>query len=310
MPDDCRIMVVIPCLLNSKKRIDEIVAQMEAAAWANPQAGIYFTILGDLAESESKTRPEDGELTQYVQQAVQRLGKSFCRTEEGGKFHVMVRERVFYKEDNKWMGAERKRGALIELNRAIIEGRLPHVHYVLTVDADTIIPINAAIKMAQIMHHPLNRPQVSYVRSEPIVTKGYALLQPAVTPAGLDREHATHFEALYCDDMGYDSYQCKTSDFYFDICNEGIYTGKGMYDPYVFNGILEGRFRENSILSHDLIEGSFLRTAFVSDVHLYDHFPRSYGGYVKRQHRWLRGDWQLLPFRKKRVSGRRRRHEK
>lgn len=302
LPDDCRIMVVIPCLLNSKKRIDEIVAQMEAAAWANPQAGIYFTILGDLAESESKTRPEDGELTQYAQQAVQRLGKSFCRTEEGGKFHVMVRERVFYKEDNKWMGAERKRGALIELNRAIIEGRLPHVHYVLTVDADTIIPINAAIKMAQIMHHPLNRPQVSYVRSEPIVTKGYALLQPAVTPAGLDREHATHFEALYCDDMGYDSYQCKTSDFYFDICNEGIYTGKGMYDPYVFNGILEGRFRENSILSHDLIEGSFLRTAFVSDVHLYDHFPRSYGGYVKRQHRWLRGDWQLLPFRKKRFQ--------
>lgn len=302
LPEDCKIMVVIPCLLNSKKRVNEIVKQLEAAAWANPQPGIYFTILGDLAESESKTRPEDAELIKYAQQAVKKLEKNFGAYEEGGKFHVMIRERVFYKEDNKWMGAERKRGALTELNRAIIDGRLPRINYVLTVDADTIIPINAAIKMAQTMHHPLNRPQVSYVRSEPVVTKGYALLQPAVTPTGLDREHATPFEKIYCDDEGYDSYQCKTSDFYFDICNEGIYTGKGMYDPYVFNGILEGRFRNNSILSHDLIEGSFLRTAFVSDVHLYDHFPRSYGGFVKRQHRWVRGDWQLLPFRKKRFE--------
>ena len=301
-PEDCRVMEVIPCLLNSKQRVDEIIRQLEAAAWANPQTGIYFTILGDLAESKSKTRPEDREITQYAQQAIRRLERSFNTPEEGGKFHILIRERIFYKEDSKWMGAERKRGALTELNRAIIEGRLPRVNYVLTVDADTIIPINTAIKMAQIMHHPLNRPQIRYVRSEPVVTKGYALLQPAVTPAGLDREHATPFEKLYCDDEGYDSYQCKTSDFYFDICNEGIYTGKGMYDPYVFNGILEGRFRENSILSHDLIEGSFLRTAFVSDVHLYDHFPRSYGGYTKRQHRWVRGDWQLLPFRRKRFE--------
>ncbi|MBS5570366.1 MAG: hypothetical protein KHX22_03705 [Clostridiales bacterium] len=302
LPEDCKIMIVIPCLLNSKKRVDEIVKQLEAAAWANPQTGIFFTILGDLPESESKTRPEDEELIQYARRAVRNLKRSFPRREESEKFHVMVRERVYYEKDRTWMGAERKRGALIELNRAIIEGRLPRVNYVLTVDADTIIPIDTAIRMAQILHHPLNRPQISYVRSEPVVTKGYALLQPAVTPAGLDRQHATPFEKIYCDDEGYDSYQCKTSDFYFDICNEGIYTGKGMYDPYEFNGLLEGRFRENSILSHDLIEGSFLRTAFVSDVHLYDHFPRSYGSFVKRQHRWVRGDWQLLPFRRKRFE--------
>lgn len=298
LPDDCKIMIVIPCLLNSKKRIDEMISQLEAAAWANPQKGIYFTLLGDLPESDTKTRPEDRELTEYARQAIRRLEKSPGGTEDGGKYHVMIRERVFYKEDGKWMGAERKRGALTELNRAIIDGSLPRVQYVLTVDADTIIPINTAVKMAQIMHHPLNRPQISYVHSEPVVTKGYGLLQPAVSPAGLHRENETPFTRIYCEEEGYDSYQCKTSDFYFDICNEGIYTGKGMYDPYVFNGILEGRFRENSILSHDLLEGSFVRTAFVSDVHLYDQFPRSYASYVKRQHRWLRGDWQLLPFRK------------
>lgn len=302
LPDDCKIMIVIPFLLNSKKRLDEIASQIEAAAWANPQKGIYFTMLGDLCESDSKTRPEDAELTEYARIAVKKLEENMGGTEEGGKFHLMVRERVFYKEDQKWMGAERKRGALIELNRAIMEGSLPHVNYVLTVDADTIIPINTAIKMAQIMHHPLNRPEVSYVKSEPIVTKGYALLQPAVTPAGTDREHATLYEKVYASDEGYDSYQCKTSDFYFDICNEGIYTGKGMYDPYVFNGILDGRFQNNSILSHDLIEGSFVRTAFVSDVHLYDHFPRNYGSTVKREHRWIRGDWQLLPYRRKRFA--------
>ena len=129
LPEDCKIMIVIPCLLNSKKRVDEIVKQLEAAAWANPQTGIYFTILGDLPESESKTRPEDEELIQYARRAVRNLEKSFPRREESEKFHVMVRERVYYEEDRTWMGAERKRGALIELNRAIIEGRLPRVNY-------------------------------------------------------------------------------------------------------------------------------------------------------------------------------------
>ena len=293
LPEDCKIMIVLPCMITSKKRVDEMIKQLEAAYWANPQEGIWYTLLADLPESTTKTTPEDRELIQYAKTETEKLGERFC---------ILVRERDFYKEDNKWMGYERKRGALIELNRAIIKGELPKVNYVLTVDADSVIPINTAVKMAQIMYHPLNRPQISYVKGEPVVTKGYGLLQPAISLSGLDRENTTIFEKIYSDEVGFDSYGCKTSDFYFDVCAEGIYTGKGMYDPYVFNGVLDGRFKRNSILSHDLLEGSFVRTAFVSDVHLYDSFPRSYGGYIKREHRWIRGDWQLLPFLGKRFE--------
>lgn len=293
LPEDCKIMIVLPCLLNSRKRVDEMVKQLEAAYWANPQKGIYYTLLADLPESSTKTTDKDSEIISYARQQTEKLG---------GNFRLFIRERTYYKEDNKWMGFERKRGALIELNRAIINGDLPKVNYVLTVDADTIIPINTAIKMAQIMYHPLNKPHVDYVKGEAIVTRGYGLLQPTVSPSGLDRENSTIFEKIYCEDTGFDSYRCKTSDFYFDVCQEGIYTGKGMYDPYVFNSVLDGRFENNRVLSHDLLEGSFVRTGFVSDVHLYDSFPRTYAGYVKREHRWIRGDWQLLPFLGKRFK--------
>ena len=305
LPTDCKIMIVLPCLINNKNRVDEMVKQLESAYWANSQEGIFYTLLADLPESATKTTQEDSEIIQYAKKEVKKLqDKIFSESDKhkANRFNILIREREYYKEDNKWMGAERKRGALLELNRAIIEGDLPKVNYVLTVDADTIIPINTAIKMAQIMHHPLNKPEISYTKGEPIVTKGYALLQPAVKNSGLDRENSTLFEKMYSNDFGFDSYASKTSDFYFDVCHEGIYTGKGMYDPYVFNGLLEGRFKKNSILSHDLLEGSFVRTAFASDIPLYDNFPRNYAGYVKREHRWLRGDWQLLPFLRNRFE--------
>lgn len=302
LPEDCPVMIVIPCLLSSKKHIDAIMKQIEAAAWANPQEGMCYTVLADLPESTSRTRPEDAEIENYAKTCVERLNQRLNGLLGSARFHIMIRKRAFYEKDNKWMGAERKRGALLELSRAIINGSLPRVKYVLTVDEGTVIPINTAVRMAQIMHHPLNRPKVTYEGSEPVVTKGYALLQSAVSPSGLDRDKASLFEMLYSDDNGYDSYQCRTSDFYFDICHEGIYTGKGMFDPYIFGGLLDGRFKENSILSHDLIEGSFLRTAFVSDIHLYDGYPKNLAAFAKRQHRWLRGDWQLIPFMGKRFE--------
>lgn len=305
LPENVKVMIVLPCLINSKKRIDEMMYQLEAAAWANPQDGIYYTLLADLPEGKSKTNSQDSTLIQYANMQIEKINKKFnllLEHAEKKRFHILIRERVFYEEDNKWMGAERKRGALIELNRAVINGTLPKVNYVLTVDADTVIPVNTAVKMAQIMHHPLNKPEINYINGEPVVVNGYAILQPAVSLSGLEREKATLFEKIYSNETGFDSYQCKTSDFYFDVCHEGIYTGKGMYDPYVFNAITDGRFKGNSILSHDLLEGSFLRTGFVSDVHLYDSFPKTFGAYVKREHRWIRGDWQLLPFMGKRFE--------
>jgi len=160
LPADCKIMIVLPCLINNKNRVDEMVKQLESAYWANSQEGIFYTLLADLPESATKTTQEDSEIIQYAKKEVKKLqDKIFSESDKhkANRFNILIREREYYKEDNKWMGAERKRGALLELNRAIIEGDLPKVNYVLTVDADTIIPINTAIKMAQIMHHPLNK---------------------------------------------------------------------------------------------------------------------------------------------------------
>ncbi len=298
LPEGLRIMTVIPCILSTEEHTDEIMREIEAAAWANPQEGIYYTVLADLPESDTRTRPEDARAQEYARKLTDSLNRRFMRIRGTDEelFHILIRGRVFYEKDKKWRGYERKRGALTELNRAVINGTLPRVDYVLTVDEGTVIPVNTAVSLAQIMHHPLNRPEVTYIGAEPVVTKGYAILQPAMSHSGLDRENATLFEKIYSDDSGYDSYQSRTSDFYFDICHEGIYTGKGMYDPYIFNGILEGRFKEDSILSHDLLEGSYLRTGFASGIHLYENFPKSLAGHSARLHRWLRGDWQLLPF--------------
>lgn len=289
LPEDCTIMIVIPCLISSKSRIDNMIYQLKAAAWANPQKGICYTLLADLPESSNITTEKDGELIQYAKKSIEKAGENF---------YIHIRSRVFYESDKKWRGYERKRGALIELNKKIINGELPKVKYVLTVDADTIIPINTAIKMAQIMYHPLNQPKVTYVKGEPIVTKGYAILQPNVKSIINEKSKTTLFQRIYAGKAYYSSYDSVASDFYSDICYEGIFTGKGMYDPYIFNGILEDRFPDNTILSHDLLEGSFLRTGYASDVYLYDDYPSNYNGFMKRQHRWMRGDWQLLSVMK------------
>ena len=291
LPQDCTIMIVLPCLINSKNRIDNMVMQLQAAAWANPQEGICYTLLADLPESRNITSEKDSTLIKYAKKSIEKLGD---------RFHICIRTRVFYESDKKWRGYERKRGALIELNRKIINAELPRVKYVLTVDADTIIPVNTALKMAQIMYHPLNQPKISYKNSEAIVTEGYAILQPNIKSLIGEKEKTTLFQKIYAGKAYYSYYDSRVSDFYFDTCHEGIFTGKGMYDPYIFNGILEGRFPDNTILSHDLLEGSFLRVGYASDIYLYDEFPSNYISFMKRQHRWIRGDWQLLPVMKKR----------
>ncbi|MBE7066708.1 MAG: hypothetical protein E7385_04050 [Ruminococcaceae bacterium] len=296
LPDECSVMVAVPCLLSSEERARNLIQQLERMQLSNKDDNIYFILLGDLPESKSKDDMGDSVLYDVCAKEIQALNNKYC-TGKRKRFYCKIRERTYYENDKKWIGYERKRGALLGLNEDIEAGILPAVRFVLTLDADTILPAHTVCRMAQIMMHPMNTPVVEYVNGVPIITKGYGILQPAVLPLG--RKTDSIFTKSYANARGFDIYGVKYSDFYFDIFKEGIYTGKGMYDPVLFNHVLKDLFPDNSILSHDLLEGSFMRTAFASDIRLYDEYPKSYISYFSRQHRWTRGDWQLIPYIKK-----------
>ena len=314
IPQEYAVMVIIPAVLSDPSRTAELVRQLEVAALANPSRHIYYAIVGDFKDSSQSREPEDEEILRTGRLETQRLNQRYCAGEAQNRFFFFWRDRIWYERENKWMGHERKRGAVMDLNALLLKGSsdvlkgaeagmLPKIKYVLTIDADTVIPTDTVRTMAEIMAHPLNAPVVSYRDGGKIVMEGYGILQPAVTPA-MSRQPLSAFTRVFSDEPGTDSYCAKTSDFFFDACGEGIFTGKGMYDPAVFNGVLEDVFQDETILSHDLIEGSYLRTAFSSEIHLYDQYPGSYEAYMKRLHRWTRGDWQLLPYKKAEFVGR------
>lgn len=213
-----------------------------------------------------------------------------------------------------WMGWERKRGALVEFND-LLRGKEDtsfyvvsddvtklNIKYVITLDADTNLPIDAAKKLIGTLLHPLNRAVID--KDEGIVVEGYGLLQPRI---GIDIEsaNASLFSKIYAGEGGIDPYTTAVSDVYQDLFGEGIYTGKGIYDVDVFRDLLRDTIPDNSILSHDLLEGSFVRTGLVTDVELIDGFPSKYNSHMMRLHRWVRGDWQLLPYLKSKIKNRR-----
>jgi len=298
LPEDCSVMIIIPTLITDKNRVKELCSQLEVAWLSNPDENIYFALVGDLKDSLEMKNKDDNELLKYALECTEQLNKTY----QNKRFYFFCREREYSKSEKKWMGWERKRGAL-EFNRLITmknthhftttsctKSELPKIKYILTLDADTILPPGTVCKMAGIMAHPLNKPVVV----NGIVESGYGMLQPAVLPA-MSKRKSTKFVKIFCNDPGIDSYSGKLSELYFDIAEEGIFTGKGMYDPLVFNAILDNYFVDEEILSHDLLEGSYLRTAYVSEIRIYDNYPGNYEGYMKRLHRWTRGDWQLIP---------------
>ncbi|MDR0286918.1 MAG: glycosyltransferase family 2 protein, partial [Clostridiales bacterium] len=299
VPPENSVMVIIPTLIGSKVRVLELCSQMETAYFANRDENIYFAIVGDLKDSNSPDEKEDREILKAGLDEVGRLNAS-----HGDKFFFFCRERSFSKTERKWIGNERKRGAVLEFNRLITKGRhnfttasgreLPKIKYVFTLDADSVLPPGIVKSMCGIMAHPLNAPVIK----KGVVTEGYGILQPAVKPF-MSKNNQTFFTKVFSDEPGLDSYSGKLSEFYFDVSAEGIFTGKGMFDPVVFNALLDERFPDEVILSHDLLEGSYMRTAFASELCIYDGTPGNYKSYMKRMHRWVRGDWQLLSVPKK-----------
>ncbi|NGO65361.1 protein ndvB [Rhizobium daejeonense] len=304
IPADARTLVAVPCLIAKRDDIDELIRNLEVHYLTNPHGEIYFALLSDWRDSSVEETPADLEVLEYAKQEVAALNARYAHV---GKtlFYLLHRRRLYNPAEGCWMGWERKRGKLHEMNLLLRGDRdtsyLPganmvpeDVKYVMTLDADTRLMRDAVTKLVGKLHHPINRP-VHDPKTGRVVS-GYGLLQPRVTPSLTTGEDASVFQRVFSMNRGLDPYVFTVSDVYQDITGEGSFTGKGLYDVDAFETSIKGRIDENTVLSHDLLEGSFARCALVTDVELVEDFPTRYEVEISRQHRWARGDWQLLPY--------------
>jgi cellobiose phosphorylase len=300
VPEDARTMVVIPTLLTSEAEARELVDHLEVLALANLDPRIHFAILSDFPDATARDMPEDGECLEAARVAINALNARLGPD----RFYLFHRGRRFNPGEGVWMGWERKRGKLEEFNR-LLRGStttsyyvqvgdlevLPRVRYVITLDADTRLPRDAARTLIGIIAHPLNRPHFDAAKGR--VTEGYGILQPRVSVT-MASAAGSLFARIYAGHTGVDPYTTAVSDTYQDLFGEGIFTGKGLYEVDAFQAALEGRVPENALLSHDLFEGIYARAALVTDVEVVDDYPSSVLAHGRRQHRWVRGDWQIL----------------
>ena len=309
VPADLRTLVVVPTLLTGHAQIAEQIEQLEVHYLANPDGDLRFALLSDWIDAPQETMPGDDELLAATVAGIARLNRSHGPAPDGGeRFFLFHRRRGWNESEQKWIGWERKRGKLHELNR-VLRGATdttfvptgggapiapPGVRYVITLDADTRLPRGAACRLVGTMAHPLNRPRFDPRIGR--VVEGYALLQPRVTPTLPTDREGSLFQRISSGPAGIDPYASAVSDVYQDLFGEGSYIGKGIYDVDAFEAALAERVPENALLSHDLFEGIFARAGLVTDIEFFEEFPAHYEVAVVRQHRWARGDWQLLPW--------------
>ncbi len=294
-------MVAIPTLLINDKQIRQLVDDLEIRYLVNRDPNICYALLTDLPD----TAEPAGEIDRRVDlalQLIEELNKRYADEPYGG-FYLFHRHRVYNPREGAWMGFERKRGKLLDLNQLLRNvydpfpvkagdmARLPLIRYVLTLDSDTQLPRGSAQRMIGAMAHPLNRPLIDPELN--VVTRGYGILQPRV---GISVHSATRsrLASIYSGQTGFDIYSRAVSDVYQDLYGEGIFTGKGIYDVDALRQVLEHRFPRNALLSHDLIEGAYARAGLASDIEVIDDYPSHYSAYNRRKHRWLRGDWQIV----------------
>lgn len=303
IPKEAKTVVVVPTLLPDAERVRELFEQLEVYYLANAMDHLYFALLGDFTDRQEEHAQTDQEILETGAQEAARLNAIYGNEGED-RFFFFCRRPLYNPRENRWMGWERKRGKLEEFN-ALLKGvrdttflqelppELEGVKYVITLDADTNLVRDTARRLIGAMAHPLNRPLLDAKRG--IVVAGYGVLQPRIGISVVSAA-STLFSRTFAGQTGIDPYTTAVSDVYQDLFGEGSFTGKGIYDLDTFHEVLGGRFPENRILSHDLLEGSFIRAGLVSDVELLDGYPTHYPAYTSRLHRWVRGDWQLLPY--------------
>ncbi len=280
----------------------ELVEALEVRALANHDENLRFALLADLPDASAEITPADQEVVDLAAELIAGLNTRYG----ADRFYLLNRRRVWNTSERRWMGWERKRGKLHEFNRVlrgatdttfdIVVGdarQLQTVRYVITLDSDTDLPLDAGRKLVGTLAHPLNRARFDAQTGR--VTEGYAVLQPRVAIDAVSASAST-FSEVFSGHVGLDPYTTAVSDVYQDLFGEGSYVGKGIYDVDAFERALDGRVPDNALLSHDLFEGLFARVALCTDVEVIDDFPSHYLTWIARQHRWVRGDWQLLPW--------------
>ena len=312
IPPDCRTMVVIPTMITSTKGVDQLIESLEIHHLANRDAHLHFALLTDFPDATTESMPSDADLLAHARTGVEMLNRKYP-VGHHTRFFLFHRPRRWNPADNIWMGYERKRGKLMEFNSLLRGGSqgcfteisgntaiLSAIRYIITLDTDTQLPRDAAQRLAGTLAHPLNRPRIDPVRG--VVSDGYGILQPRVGIC-LPSSRRSWFVRLLAGDVGIDPYTREVADIYQDLFREGSFTGKGIYDVDAFESALHGRFPENAILSHDLLESCHARSALVSDISLYEAHPSRYDVDISRRHRWMRGDWQIIQWLLPRVPG-------
>jgi cyclic beta-1,2-glucan synthetase len=305
IPKECRTLVVIPTLLTNSSEIERLAESLEVRFLANKEDCLHFGLLTDFQDAKEETEPADEIHLGLIMEKINELNKKYASVRDD-IFFLFHRPRRWNPADKIWMGYERKRGKLSELN-ALLRGSgdgyfteiignrniLQYIRYVITLDTDTQLPRDAAYRIIATMAHPLNHP--FYDEKKQRVTEGYGILQPRVA-MGLPGAKNSLYARIHGNEEGIDPYTRASSDVYQDLFEEGSFIGKGIYDVDVFIKTLENRFPNNRILSHDLLEGCYTRCGLLSDVQLYEEYPLSYNTDVKRRHRWIRGDWQIAAW--------------
>ncbi len=304
VPDEFRTLVVVPMLLVNTDTIRAAADNLEIRYLANKEPNLLFGLYSDFMDSDQEHGKDDELLLQAATEGIETLNHRYGDE----RFFLFHRKRKWSQSEQRFIGWERKRGKLEELNR-LIDGTRPedadrlvyvgdtdHLHdvrFVITLDSDTQLPHDTARRMIETLAHPLNQPRFDGEGN--IKAGSYSIIQPRVSPS-LPSTNASLFSRLFSDPVGIDPYSRAVSDVNQDLTGEGSYHGKGIYDVRAFSRVLSGRFPEELLLSHDLIEGAHVRVGLASDIELYDEFPQDYLSYSSRQHRWIRGDWQIADW--------------
>jgi cyclic beta-1,2-glucan synthetase len=306
IPDDCRTLVVVPMLLTTPTAIESQLSRLEIHYLGNADPNLRFSLLSDFSDAPQQNMPEDAEYIDIVARGVEELN----RRHGAGRFFLFHRGRLWSESEQRWIGWERKRGKLEQLNQFLIgestpelerflhvgdRAQLKGIRFVITLDADTQLLRDTARRMIETLAHPLNQARLS--SDDRHVVRGYTIIQPSVS-ASLPSATATWFSRIFADPRGIDPYTHAVSDVYQDLFGEGSYHGKGIYELRTFHRLLSGRFPTAHLLSHDLLEGCHVRVGLATDIELLDVFPNSYIAWWSRQHRWIRGDWQIIDWLK------------
>ena len=301
VPAKSKTLVVVPTLLLNREQMQRAIRDLEIRFLGNRDSNLHFGLLTDPPDATTQFDKRD-ELAPECARLIEQLNERYA-PEGKGTFFLFHRDRTFNSVEKVWMGWERKRGKLLDLNNLLLgksnnfstiagdQAQLSGVKYVITLDADTQLPRDAGRKLVGAMAHPLQRAVVHPVSN--VVVEGYGILQPRVG-VSIHSANRSRLAALFSGDSSFDVYTRAVSDVYQDLFAEGSFTGKGIYEVEIFQQVVERRFPSNAILSHDMIEGAYARAGLLSDVEVIDDYPSRIAAYSKRKHRWVRGDWQIL----------------